>query len=298
MSATFVAEITKEKAKKLLSYIETQDFEISKPPHTLFSAKKKGLSLTVYESGKITVQGKEKQEFIEFYLEPEILESVAYTNLITTVDTHPHIGIDEAGKGDFFGPLCIAGLYADTNGIQELIKLGIKDSKQMTDATIKKLATKLKTSFHHEIIVIYPNKYNELYEKFKNLNQLLAWGHAKTILALHQKTHCKDVLIDQFAKEYVVENALKKQGLSDLNLSQKHRGESDPIVAAASILARNAFVEGMDKLEKHFAIPLPKGASSRVVQAGRKFVETYDKAKLQEVAKLHFKTTEEVLRHA
>lgn len=298
MSATFVTEITKEKAKKLLAHIENQNFEISKPPYTLFSAKKKGLSIIMYESGKLTVQGKDKDEFIEFYLEPEILESVAYTNPITTVDTHPHIGIDEAGKGDFFGPLCIAGLYADTQGIQQLIDLGIKDSKTMTDSTIKKLAAKLKTSFHHEIIVIYPNKYNELYEKFKNLNQLLAWGHAKTILALHQKTKCKDVLIDQFAKDFVVINALKRQGLSELNLTQRHKGESDPIVAGASILARDAFVQGIKKLEDHYSVELPKGASSKVIQAGKKFVSVYDKEKLREVAKLHFKTTTDVIGHA
>ena len=293
MSANFVTQIDQSKTAKLKAGLVDRGFEIAKPPHALFSGKKKGISITCYESLKLVVQGKDKDDFITFYLEPEILGTLEYSYPDQNTDKTPHIGIDEAGKGDFFGPLCVAGLYASEKDIDQLTKMGVKDSKQMNDTVIRKLASRIKPKFHHEIISIFPNKYNELYEKFRNLNRLLAWGHATAIESLHLKTKCKDVLIDQFAAEHVVEKALSSKKL-DLNLTQKHKGESDIVVAAASILARDSFLGGMEKLEKHFDMEFPKGASARVKIAGRKFIRTYTRDQLNEVAKLHFKTTQEL----
>ncbi len=293
MASSFVTQIDNSKGKKLKTHLEEEGFELKALAHAHFSAQKTGLSITYYLSGKLVVQGKEMDEFIRYYLEPEILENLDYTHPTHLQDLKPHIGIDEAGKGDFFGPLCVAGLYADAEGIQKLVAMGIKDSKALGDKTISKLAGQLKQSFPHEIISIYPAKYNELYEKFKNLNSLLGWGHSKAIQNLIAKTECKDVLIDQFAGEHVVKNALTRLGVS-ANLTQRHKGESDPVVAAASILARDAFVTGMAKLESHYNLPLPKGASAQVIAAAKKFVEAYTKGRLNEVAKLHFKTTLEL----
>jgi ribonuclease HIII len=293
MASSFVTQIGSDQGKKLKSHLEDEGFEMKPLAHAHFSAQKKGISITYYLSGKLVVQGKEMDEFIRYYLEPEILESLDYTHPANLQDLKPHIGIDEAGKGDFFGPLCVAGLYADEAGIKKLISMGIKDSKALGDKTISKLASELKQSFPYEIISIYPTKYNELYEKFKNLNSLLGWGHSKAIQNLIAKTNCVDVLIDQFAGEHVVKNALTRLGVS-ANLTQRHKGETDPVVAAASILARDAFVTGIAKLEAHYNITLPKGASAKVIAAGKKFIETYSKGRLNEVSKLHFKTTLEL----
>jgi ribonuclease HIII len=234
------------------------------------------------------------QDFITFYLEPEILQSVAYSYPETQVSMVSHIGIDESGKGDFFGPLCIAGVQADEEKIKELLKLGVRDSKKITDSVIRKLSGKIKQTCPHTIVFISPKKYNELYASFHNLNKLLGWGHATAINELVVKTGCKNVIIDQFASEHVVKQALKQKKV-EVELTQRHRAEADPVVAAASILARAAFLEGLEKLSKQFEIELPKGASPQVVKTGKSLVRKFGPHILEEVAKLHFKTKEEIL---
>jgi ribonuclease HIII len=265
----------------------SQGFSITHPPYTFFSAQKPGISCTFYQSGKLTVQGKQMQEFIEFYLEPEILHSLAFSH--PTLNLTPHIGLDEAGKGDFFGPLCVAALYADGEGINKLHQMGVKDSKQFSDASILKLSPQIKELFSFTVIRLFPRKYNELYAKFKNLNRLLAWAHTAALDDLHKKTGCKEAILDQFADPSVVESFLKQKKM-DLHLTQKVRGEEDTVVAGASILARAAFLDGMKLLSEEFQITLPKGASAAVTQAAKTFAETVGKDKLPLVAKTHFKT--------
>ncbi len=294
MTNPFTTNITPEQGEKLLSHAKAKGLTITTPPFAHFSAKTKGLSITYYESGKLVIQGKEKDEFIRFTLEPEILNTLEYSHPITTVDTHEHIGVDEAGKGDLFGPLCVAALHADTKGIEKLLEIGVKDSKQMSDPTILKLSKLIKQSYDYEILSLYPSKYNELYERFKNLNHLLAWCHSRVINTVVTQTKCADVLIDQFASEHLVANAVKKLHVP-INLRQRHKGESDPVVAGASILARAAFVEGIAKLSEHYKIDLPKGASTLVIKAGKNFVKLYGEEELKSIAKLHFKTIKEIL---
>jgi ribonuclease HIII len=234
---TFVATIDLALADKLREDLVGQGFELTKPPYTLFSAQKTGVSCTLYTSGKLTVQGKGKDEFIAFYLEPEILKKLAYTHPELGVDMTARIGIDEAGKGDFFGPLCIAGVQADEEGIKKLLSLGVKDSKRMSDKSVLDMSKKIKASFQHSIVRLSPKKYNELYENFHNLNRLLAWGHATAITELAENTKCDNVIIDQFASEKLVIDALERKKINP-KLTQRHGAESDPVVAAASILAR------------------------------------------------------------
>ncbi len=294
MPATFVAKIDESLAAKLLSDLKSQGFEISKPQYTVFSAKKKGLNCTLYESGKLVVQGKETPKFMEFYLEPHILKTFEYSYADHHLDTSARIGVDEAGKGDFFGPLCIAGVYAEGDVIAELKKIGVKDSKNMTDKAILKLAKEIRKLCKVSVVRMNPLKYNQLYSKFKNLNYLLAWGHSTAIENLVKETHCKNVIIDQFASESVVISALQKKKL-EVNLTQRHRGEEDLVVAAASIVARQEFVVNLEKLEDKWGTALPKGASRKVIDAGVAFLRKYGKIKLQEVGKCHFKTYQDIL---
>jgi ribonuclease HIII len=290
----FVATIDLGLAEKLREDLLSQGFELTQPQHTIFSAQKKGVSCTLYTSGKLTVQGKDKQEFITFYLEPEILGTFTFSHAEALLDLKPHIGIDEAGKGDFFGPLCIGGVQAGEENIKELLKMGVRDSKRMSDDAVLKLAKKIRAAVPHSIVRISPLKYNELYRQFRNLNQLLAWGHATAIAELVEKTQCKDVLIDQFASEHVVLNALKRKQLS-VNLTQRHRGEEDLVVAAASILARAAFLEGLEQLGRTVGMVLPKGASDQVVRTGKALVAKQGPGILDTIAKLHFKTKDVIL---
>lgn len=293
--ACFVAQIDVSLSEKLKKDLLEQGFELSKPAHTLLQGKKKGISLTLYTSGKLTVQGKDKHDFLTFYLEPQILGALAYSYPLEKISMEPRIGIDEAGKGDFFGPLCIGGLFASgQEAIHQLIKLGVKDSKRLHDIKICSIAKDLKKEFPTSVIRIFPQRYNELYQKFSNLNSLLAWGHSAAIENLVTKTGCNQVIIDQFASEWVVERALKNKGLS-LNLTQRHKGEQDPVVAAASILARAAFVEGMEELEQEFKLKLPKGVNADVKAAAKKAISIYGEDFLPKIAKMHFKTSGEVL---
>jgi ribonuclease HIII len=290
----FVTTIDISLANKLQEDLLSQGFEITKPAFTLLQAKKKGISLTLYESGKLTVQGKDKHEFISFYLEPEILKKLAYTYPHQDLEMHARIGIDEAGKGDYFGPLCIGGLYVDgENDIKKLLKMGVKDSKRLEDSTILSLSTKIKQEFKTSVIKIFPKRYNEMYETFRNLNRMLAWGHATAIEKLVEETGCRAVIIDQFADESVVKQALARKHL-ELDLTQRHKGEEDPVVAGASILARAAFLNGLADLEKQFTLELPKGASHSVKEAAKRAIAKHGLAILKEIAKLHFKTTQEL----
>lgn len=295
---SFVTTISLSLEKKLKDDLSSQGFLFSQPPHTLFSAQKKGVSCTLYKSGKLMVQGKEMKEFIEFYLEPEILKNLSFTHgkeeLLANIDLNDRIGVDEAGKGDFFGPLCIASLKAGGQELRALLDLGVKDSKKMSDKTILKMATKIKERFAFSIVTISPKRYNELYGSFQNLNRLLAWGHATAIEDLHRKTQCTSALIDQFGGAYLVEQAIRSKKLS-IHLTQRTHAEEDPVVAGASILARACFVEAMEFLSKQVGLELPKGASSKVLEVARTLIKQKGVEILDTLCKKHFKTYQEVI---
>lgn len=292
--ACFVATIDLKEAEKLERDLESQGFVLTKAPYAVFQAKKKGVSCTLYKSGKLTVQGKEKDAFITYYLEPNILKTFSYSYPEVELDKTPRIGSDEAGKGDLFGPLSVCALYADTKGVEALAKLGVRDSKQLSDRAIVKLAEAIKKQCAYQLVELLPKQYNSLYSRFKNLNYLLAWAHATAIAKLLERVSCRKVIVDQFAKEHLVETAIKRKNLS-IDLIQRHRGEEDIVVAAASILARAAFVKAIDQLSARYDQLLPKGASKNVRDALCLFYKRYGKDDLSSVAKLHFKTIEEVI---
>lgn len=205
----------------------------------------------------------------------------------------PHIGVDESGKGDFFGPLCIAGVLVDERAAELFIDLGIKDSKKITDKKILELEPKIKANAPHTIIAISNKKYNELYGNIKNLNKLLAWGHARAIENILEKNDCEYALSDQFGDESLIKSALMKKGQA-IRLEQMVRAESDVAVAAASILARAAFVHKIAAMEAEFGIKFPKGCAAQVKDAAKIFIEKFGRQRLDEVCKTHFKTYKEV----
>ncbi|GBF22760.1 ribonuclease HIII [Candidatus Gastranaerophilus sp. (ex Termes propinquus)] len=206
----------------------------------------------------------------------------------------PHIGIDESGKGDFFGPLVIAGALLDESSAKICLELGVCDSKKLNDKKILQLAVEIRKLCVHDIIAISPKKYNELYGSFKNLNKLLAWGHATVLENILSKKPCELAISDKFADENVILRALKERGKS-IKLIQRTKAEEDIAVACASVLARAGFVNGTAKLSGQFELDFPKGASPKVVEAGQKFVQKYGEAELKNVAKLHFKTREQCI---
>lgn len=203
------------------------------------------------------------------------------------------IGIDETGKGDYFGPLVCVAACVRRRDLAWLAEMGVGDSKQMTDHRVTELAKIIKPAIRHQVLVLSPPKYNELYAKFRNLNRLLAWCHATASEKLAEGSDAEVILSDQFAPTRIVPGFFKGHAKT-LRYLQRPRAEDDPAVGAASVIARAEFVFRIAALAKEHGVELPKGAGSPVVHAGRRIVRERGPAFLDEVAKVHFKTTEQI----
>jgi ribonuclease HIII len=292
--------LTKDQASKLRSLLDELGFEFSPKEYTIFFGQKNKLSVAVYEKGpKVLVQGKGVEEFVQFELEPKVLgeAKLGYEEVHAPEMFEPHFGVDESGKGDFFGPLVIAGVYVDRGIARKLIDEGVQDSKRISsDARIRALADAIrKTSMGLiEVVLIGPAKYNELYEKFGNLNKLLAWGHARVIEnLLAKKPDCLRSLSDQFADARLIEQSLLRHG-QKIDIQQRPRAESDIAVAAASILAREGFINWLDREGKKLGTRLERGVSPAVKTAAEKIVREKGPDILRQVAKVHFRTAHAV----
>ncbi len=301
-SHTATYQLTDPQAKKLHNLLRERGFDEVSIPYAEYAFRKEGLSVALYtKKNKLLLQGKGVEDFILFTLEPEITGqfSYGYESVLDPSQNTPHFGIDESGKGDFFGPLVIAGVYTDAVSAPILREAGVCDSKTVSgSAKIRTLAKLIKSTpgVEFEVVCISPQRYNEMYASFKNLNTLLAWGHTRVIGALlARRPDCPRALSDQFAHESVLKRALKQQGL-DIKLEQRTKAESDIAVAAASILAREKFVDWMDKASQAGHVKLPLGASAAVIKAGREAIARHGEDILPKLAKMHFKTTAQVLR--
>lgn len=211
--------------------------------------------------------------------------------------TVERIGIDESGKGDYFGPLVIAAVFVDATTQGELALMQVRDSKKISDGRLLEMAPDIKMICPHSLIAIGPHKYNELYAKIRNLNRLLAWGHAKALETLLERVSCERAISDQFGDERLILNALQAKGRKII-LEQRTKAEADLAVAAASILARAEFLIRLKRLSEEVGTTLPKGASPAVELAARMVIKKHGQARLDSVAKLHFKTTQAVLNQA
>ncbi len=213
----------------------------------------------------------------------------------------PHIGTDESGKGDYFGPMVIAGIWLDEPAKVKLEAMGIRDSKLLSDKRCRELAAEIRIVSSGKFIEVEipPERYNELYDQFKkegkNLNHLLAWGHARAIESLLDKSPCSYAVADQFGNERFILSKLMEKG-KKLQLIQTPKAERYIAVAAASILARDRFLSRMEKLSQEYGILLPKGASDRVIQPALDIIKKRGIDELKKVAKLHHKTTQKILK--
>lgn len=296
----YTSPLRPEQAEKLRVLLENDNFKFEPKPYTLFYATKGKLNVAVYEKGpKVVLQGKDTADFVQFRLEPEILgeAKIGYEEVLNPEMFSPHFGIDESGKGDFFGPLVIAGVYVDRGIARKFMEAGIQDSKRIgSDKRIRDLAKIIKTTQGAvaSVVEIAPLKYNELYRKIGNLNRLLAWGHARVIENLAtQRPDCPRALSDQFANPRLIERSLMERGKA-IQLEQRTKAESDLAVAAASILAREKFIDWMDQTGRSYGVALPRGASAQVKQVARQLTASHTAGVLEKIAKTHFKTASEI----
>lgn len=291
------------KIKESLVSLELEFRRKNSGSNFVWQGKCKDGVITAYKTGKIVIQGQTENwvNNVSGLLgksdssDGEI-EGFAVSSFI------PHIGVDEAGKGDYFGPMVIAAVFVESTEIRDkLLSIGVRDSKKISDSRairlreeISNICKGIKGTKGTSEVVISPVKYDELYKKFRNVNKLLAWGHARSIenvLEELPKGVCHDAVIDQFSKhKFRVLDALMKNG-KRLDIKQKHKGESDIAVAAASILARGRFLLELQKLRDKYRVEFPKGANNCVVLIGKEFVKEFGVEKLDDVAKLSFRTT-------
>lgn len=292
---TFTVEFSKEQISGVKDVLLANNWgeESSSNEYVLFRLRSpKGSVAQMYSSGKLVFQGRED-----------------FTSLISNIqgngestaleDFKPHLGVDEVGKGDYFGPLVVVSCFISEEFFKKVKLLGFADSKKFSERKILNLFSMVKEYPYYYCSVVQPSEYNILIEEYKNVSILLAKQHAKVIEMglrdLKEKgISCEHVVIDQFStsKERVI-NELGELG-RECRLIQHHQGESDIAVACASVIARGIFLEEWQRMSDEYAFDFPKGASN-VIEKGREFVSIYGSEKLNEVAKVGFKTTRQIL---
>jgi len=273
-------------------------------PYAHFGAEHRGekVNVAMYESGKLVVQGKGTTDFVQFYLEPQLLgeAKLGYEHILDPTMLEPRIGVDESGKGDFFGPLVIAGAFLNEAAAQNMMEIGVRDSKMIkSDRRIAEIAKEIRLTEGcvTDVVAIGPEKYNELHARTGNVNNILGWGHARVIENLLGRVDSPKAISDQFGNKRIIEKALMERGRK-IELVQRHKAESDLAVAAASIIARNEFVMRLRRLGKEYGVELPKGASTAVEEAAAQLVAKHGRDALGKVAKMHFRTSQKVLEGA
>ena len=296
---SFTYELDGERQELLLAILRTGNYKPRTTPYSILSVEGDHFIATLYEKEKhglrkLLVQGAGAADFVEFILEPNVLKEavIGYEKVLSPEDYAPHAGSDESGKGDYFGPLVVCCAYADSELIDKMAELGVRDCKQMTDKAV--LATgaslrKLLGEGGYSIVKLLPPAYNRLYAKMRNVNRILAWAHATAIEnLLGKRPGCGRVVVDQFAHtEATILRALKPLGRK-AQVVQRHRAESDMAVAAASVIAREEFIRSSGGL--------PLGSSDpKVAERACEMVRANGVNWLMNNAKAHFRTTDKVL---
>lgn len=305
---SYTVALNEKQAAILRDAVNIRNFRFYDVPYADYGAEGRDVRVVFYKSGKAVVQGKGTREFVEFVLEPEVLgeATLGYEAIKDPEFYTPRIGVDESGKGDFFGPLCIAGVYVNQKVIEAWKDAGIQDSKRIgSDRRIAELATLIRGTPDciYNVVAVGNEAYNRMHSKLGSVNAILAWGHARVIenlLACESALQPPPVkaISDQFASsKSTVEKALMERGRL-LELVQRHKAESDIAVAAASILAREEFVSRLQALGREAGLILKKGASKEVEMVGSALVSKLGREALNRFAKLHFQTTGRVLAGA
>ena len=297
-SYTYVLDKEQQEALKIL--LKMGNYRPKTVPHTVIAVEAQDCVVNLYKSGKCLVQGKGAEDFVLFFLEPNVLQSatVGYEEELNPELVAPHMGIDESGKGDFFGPLVACAVYVDPDLAHAMQDIGVKDCKQLTDKAVFFIGNKTRQLLgpkRFTLVSIGPETYNRLYSKIRNVNSLLAWAHARCIENLLETVpDCPRAVADQFGAERVIKNALMKKGKA-IKLEQRHKAESDIAVAAASVLAREAFLRSLQRLGEIHGIQTHKGASEQVKASAIELVKKTGPDVLLKACKCHFRTTDHVL---
>ena len=262
--STYTAKLSDGQMEKLRAVCAGRGWEPFEVAYARFAFKGGNVNVTAYTSGKVVIAGKGTEEFVTMTLEPEVTGEarLGYDEVLNPDWFEAHAGLDESGKGDFFGPVVAATVVAEKSAIDAWRKAGVQDSKKLVESQILRLDQIIRATPWVVVKTCYCSmpKYNELMARPRaNLNSLLAWQHAT---ALQQALAEKPVpwgLLDQFTEQPLVQRELTRKGVKDFELRMRTKAESDPVVAAASVVARAEFVRLMRGLSERFGSPLQKG---------------------------------------
>lgn len=284
--------------EKLGEWLKFHRWESYAVEYAHFAYRSKAANVVAYRTGKVVIQGKETEDFVKYTLEPEITQrySLGYEEVDHPEWFRPHGGIDESGKGDLFGPLISATVVADGEMVRSWISSGIRDSKLIkSDKQILDCEQTIRRTkgVVVEVFSLGMAKYNELYARFgANMNRLLAWYHAKSLENALSHWPVDYVLLDQFTKKPLVQEYFKT---SPVTIDMRTKAESDPVVAAASIVARAEYIRRLKTLSETAGERLLRGASASVLDQARRLVQSMGPSRLPEFAKMHFSTATRAL---
>lgn len=291
-----VIKVDEETKQKMIDYYKDK-IRDKKIPYAIFQAVEEDTVITLYESGKAMFQGISADVDASMWA---MLQEKGKEDLKNEEDLYniTSIGSDEVGTGDYFGPVVVCAAYVNIEDIKFLEELKVKDSKQITDDYIRKIAPTIAKKIDYELLALSNKEYNKKYKTIKNINKIKAIMHNKVLYTLHQRhSDCNKIIIDEFAKENSYFNYLKEVTNVERNLIFTPKAENKNMaVATAAILARFTFLEIMDKLSDKYHEPLLKGASSEVDKQAERLIEKYGKEVLDDIAKLHFINTERILK--
>ncbi|HHW37658.1 MAG TPA: ribonuclease HIII [Bacillales bacterium] len=309
-----VLTFTKETIYKMKEHYQST-ITNQNPPGSVFVAKPNGCTITAYKSGKVLFQGNGASIEAAKWGANEPSHSSASKPSATkkkriTANSGKYapprnigqlsiIGSDEVGTGDYFGPITVTAAYVSNDKIELLKELGVKDSKDLNDSQITKIAEQIIPIVPHSLLILRNEKYNELEQSGMNQGKLKAMLHnqaiSKVLTRVKSENKVDGILIDQFCQPEVFFNYLKGKSIpwkSGENIYFSTKAEGIHIaVAAASIIARYAFVKEFEKLSKMVGFELPKGAGPKVDQKAAEFIKKHGEASLTKVAKLHFANT-------
>ncbi|MEZ6015941.1 MAG: ribonuclease HIII [Planctomycetota bacterium] len=295
---TLVVNVPKAQHAALRARIGVGPFEFRAVPHAVFSVKGAGAVATLYSSGKFVVQAADPRAFLASWTDleaagPGAAPAAAESPSDAPIDVGvPVTGSDEAGKGDYFGPLVVAAVRVPDAGLMAQIGAwGVTDSKALSDSRALQLGHHLRGVVEHAIERLDPIEYNAEWDAAGSLNPLLAGLHGKVLAQLAQRGEA--VVVDQFERHGLVARAVAPLGV---RLTEVPRAERHAAVAAASVLARQEFLLGLQELSERFDVQLRKGAGEPVDEAAALIVREHGSGALERVAKMHFKNTQKVLR--
>ncbi len=303
--SSYTIKLDEAQMERLRSVCESRAWTPFEVAYTRFAFKADHLKLnvTAYTSGKVVIAGKGTEDFVRDVLEPEVTRAarLGYDEVLNPEWFEAHAGLDESGKGDFFGPVIAATVIGQKSMIEAWRKAGAQDSKKMTEGKILELDNLIRNTPGVAVKVCFCGmpKYNELMARPRaNLNLLLAWLHGTALSQALAEKPVKWGLLDQFTEQPLVQRELAKKKVENFELRMRTKAESDPVVAAASIVARAEFVRQMNQLSKRFGAKLQKGAGPQVKAQAREIIDKFGVHALKDFAKLHFRTAYEVVKDA